>query len=567
MSYSAPVHDLMVALKVAGGLDSDIYPELQAEDAKAILDEAGRFASERIAPINRAGDTQGARMVNGRVVTADGWAETYRDWCAAGWSGLTGHTAFGGQGLPMIMAAACAEMWNAASIAFAVNFLLTTGAIEAITAHASPELKEYYLPKMVAGVWTGTMNLTEPQSGSDLSGLRCKAERHADGSYRITGTKIFITCGDHDWADNIIHLVLARLSDAPPGTRGISLFLVPKVLPDGALNDVRCHALEHKLGLHGSPTCTMIYGDKGGATGWLIGEENRGLNCMFTMMNSARLLVGVQGVGLAERATQAAIAYARQRQQGKAPGAHERQSHIIAHPDVKRMLLEMQGKTMAARLLCMATAAAIDQSVRSTGEGARMAAQARASLLTPLAKSFATDIAVEVTSLGLQVHGGMGYVEETGVAQYYRDARILPIYEGTNGIQAIDLITRKLQLENGQTLHRELERCSHSMARWEKTFGQKLELHQTVLAVEKAAHAIVSFDPASALAVAHPFQRALAATLASGHLIDMALEGKSDPDKNFQQSSCLHFLSTEIPKAKACCDTLEMQADAVSSFH
>ena len=357
----------------------------------------------------------------------------------------------GGQGLPHLLAAACTEMWNGASLAFGLCPLLTAGGIEALAAHGSDALKGRYLEKLVSGEWTATMNLTEPQAGSDLSGLRTRAEPNGDGSYRITGAKIFITYGEHDLADNIVHLVLARLKDAPAGTRGISLFLVPKVLPDGSRNDLRCSGLEHKLGIHASPTCSMAFGDRGGATGWLIGEENRGLACMFTMMNSARLNVGLQGVGVAEAATQKALDYARERRQGRAPGAAEAAS-IAAHADVQRMLLTMKAYTAAARGICYLTAQGLDAARGPEGQ----AAHDRASLLTPVAKAFSTDIANEVTSLGVQVHGGMGFVEETGAAQLMRDARILGIYEGTNGIQAIDLVTRKIPLNGGATVAAQL---------------------------------------------------------------------------------------------------------------
>src|SRR5450631_1122595 len=336
-------------------------------------------------------------------------------------------------------------MWNSGSMAFGIGPALTMAAIDALAAYGSDELKRRYLGKLISGEWMGTMQLTEPQAGSDVGALRTRATRALDGTYRITGSKIFITYGEHDLTSNIIHFVLARLPDAPPGTKGVSLFLVPKVMPDGKRNDVRAHSVEHKLGIHGSPTCTMIYGDQGGATGFLVGQEHKGMLCMFTMMNRTRLAVGLQGVAIAELATQQALSYARERKQG-AGGA------IIQYPDVKRMLLTMRALTGAARAICYATAVAIDRSQRGKTEAARKAGDQRASLLTPVAKAFSTDIGIEVASLGVQVHGGMGYIEETGAAQHYRDARILPIYEGTNGIQAIDLVTRKLPLEGGKVV-------------------------------------------------------------------------------------------------------------------
>ncbi|GJE59687.1 acyl-CoA dehydrogenase [Methylobacterium trifolii] len=444
MSYRAPVSEMVFALAEVAGLG----PDLSAEDAEAVLTEAGRLAGGVIAPLNRAGDRHGTPFSDGTVTTPPGWREAYRTFTAGGWNGLTADPDFGGQGLPHLLSAACTEMWNGASIAFGLCPLLTAGGIEALAVHGSDDLKARYLDKLISGEWTATMNLTEPQAGSDLALLRTRAEPAGDGSYRIVGSKIYITYGEHDLTDNIVHLVLARLKDAPAGTRGISLFLVPKVLPDGSRNDLRCSGIEHKLGIHASPTCSMAFGDAGGATGWLIGQENKGLACMFTMMNAARLNVGLQGVGVAEAATQRALAYARERRQGKAPGSAEAASPIVAHADVQRMLLTMKGYTAAARGICYLTAAALDAAQGPEGQ----AALDRASLLTPVAKAFSTDIANEVTSLGVQVHGGMGFVEETGAAQLMRDARILGIYEGTNGIQAIDLTARKLPLNGGATV-------------------------------------------------------------------------------------------------------------------
>jgi Acyl-CoA dehydrogenases len=461
--YRAPVDEITHVLKHVAGLGTALgegrFPDLSEDLVDAILVEAGRFASEEIAPLNVPGDRAGAKLSGDAVTTAPGWPKLYRDWIAGGWNGLTGPAEFGGQGLPMMLSAAAFEMWNSGSLGFAIGPTLTVGAIEALEKHATEELKATYLEKLVSGEWTGTMNLTEPQAGSDLNALKARAERAGDGTYRIFGQKIFITYGEHDLTDNIVHLVLARLPDAPAGTRGISLFLVPKFLvnPDGSLgarNDVHCAGLEHKLGIHSSPTCTMIYGDgrygdAPGAIGWLIGEENRGLACMFTMMNNARLLVGIQGVAVAETATQKALAYARERLQGRAPGhTGEGMSPIIAHPDVSRMLLTMKALTSAARAIAYSCAHAIDLSRHAEGEEARLWSE-RAGLLTPVAKAFSTDVGVEVASLGVQVHGGMGFIEETGAAQLLRDARITPIYEGTNGIQAIDLVTRKLPLSDG----------------------------------------------------------------------------------------------------------------------
>jgi len=459
VTYRAPLADIGFALKYAAGLpaaiDEGLLGDLSMDDVDAVLAEAGRFAGEVIAPLNRVGDTFGTPFKDGAVTTPPGWKEAYNGWRSGGWNGLAAPAEWGGQGLPQIVNSACTEMWHGASMAFADGPMLTVAGIDALHAHGSEALKRTYLPKLVTGEWAGSMQLTEPQAGSDVGALRTRAERAADGSYRLKGQKIFITYGEHDLTDNIIHFVLARLPDAPPGTRGISLFLVPKFLLNadrslGARNDVRAHSIEHKLGIHGSPTCTMILGDQGGAVGYLIGEENAGMACMFTMMNRARLAVGLQGVGVAEAATQQALAYARERKQGRTAGMKATETApIVVHPDVRRMLLSMRALTGAARAICYATAIALDRSERACDDAARKAANERASLLTPIAKAFSSDMGIEVASLGVQVHGGMGFIEETGAAQFYRDARIATIYEGTNGIQAIDLVTRKLPQSGG----------------------------------------------------------------------------------------------------------------------
>jgi butyryl-CoA dehydrogenase len=404
-------------------------------------------------------------------------------------------------------------------MAFGIGTVLTHGAVEAIRAHGTRQLQDLYLPKLISGEWTGTMNLTEPQAGSDLAALRARAVPRGDGTYAITGTKIFITYGDHDFTDNIAHLVLARLPDAPPGTRGISLFLVPKVLVNddgslGAANDVKCSGVEHKLGIHASPTCVMAFGENGGATGWLIGEENRGLACMFTMMNSARLHVGMQGVAIAERAWQQARAYAHERRQGRRPGT-EGMVAIIEHPDVKRTLMTMKALTAAARAICFSTARAIDLSHLAGDEAERTGNRALADLLTPVAKAFSTDVGVEVASLGIQVHGGMGFIEETGAAQHFRDARIAPIYEGTNGIQAIDLVTRKLPMEGGAVVEQFISALRDDvggvMASNDPGLGQAgYRLSAAVDALEEATDWLLSElgdDQDRALAGATPYLR------------------------------------------------------------
>jgi acyl-CoA dehydrogenase len=536
VTYRPPLPDMSFALKYGASLlpalEEGFLGDLSMDDVEAVLTEAGRMAAEVIAPLDRTGDRVGASIKDGVVTTAPGWKDAYDAWRKAGWNGLASPSEWGGQGLPQIVNAACTEMWNGACMAFGVGPLLTMGAIDALNAHGSDVLKRTYLEKLVTGEWMGTMHLTEPQSGSDVGALRTRAERAADGTYRITGQKIFITYGEHDLTDNIIHFVLARLPDAPPGTRGISLFLVPKFLLDaggapGPRNDVRAHSIEHKLGIHGSPTCTMVFGDQGGATGFLIGQENAGMACMFTMMNRARLAVGLQGVGIAERATQQATAYARERKQGRATGMPGKEmAPIIAHPDVRRMLITMRALTQAARSICYATALALDRAERSGDKAAREAAHARASLLTPLAKAFSSDIGIEVTSLGVQVHGGMGFIEETGAAQLYRDARIAAIYEGTNGIQAIDLVTRKLPLAGGKAVETYLDELRGIVEAVNATNDPALgwsglRLEEALDSVERTTNwmlANLDKDIDQALAGATPFLR-LFAIAAGGCLL------------------------------------------------
>jgi len=435
MTYTPPVAEQKFLLDHIAGIADLVEDDLVG----AIVEGAGAFAAGEFAPLNRIGDEVGAVWSPEGVTLPAGFKEAYRAYVEGGWGTLAGPEAHGGQGLPLCLATVVMEDLGSANMGFSLVMMLTPGAVEALKHHGAPELQTEWLPKLITGEWTGTMNLTESQAGSDVGALKTRAVPNSDGSYRITGQKIFITFGEHDLAENIVHLVLARLPDAPQGTRGISLFLVPKILPDGTRNDLRCVSIEHKMGIHASPTCVMAYGDEGGATGWLIGEENRGMAAMFTMMNNARLNVGLQGVSIAEAATQQAVAYARERVQGSREG---RPARIIEYPDVRRMLLRMKALTQAARALAYYTAGQTDRAERGDA-----AARARADLLTPLVKAYGTDIGVEVTSLGVQVHGGMGYIEETGAAQHYRDARISPIYEGTNGIQAADLVGRKIPMQ------------------------------------------------------------------------------------------------------------------------
>jgi alkylation response protein AidB-like acyl-CoA dehydrogenase len=539
MTYRAPVADIAFALKHSAGfgraLGEGLFGELAEDLVEAVLTEAGKFATDIIAPLNAIGDRHGTPFKDGAVTMPPGWKEAYRAWAQAGWNGLAAPMQWGGQDLPQAVNAACIEMWNSAAMAFGLGPLLTMAGVDALLAHGSDELKRTYLPKLVSGEWMGTMQLTEPQAGSDVGALRTRAQPAADGSYCITGQKIFITYGEHDLTDNIVHLLLARLPDAPAGTKGISLFLVPKFLPNadgssGRRNDVRAHSIEHKLGIHASPTCTMVYGDDGGATGFLVGEENRGMACMFTMMNRARLSVALQGVAIAERATQQALAYARERKQGRA-GTASGASPIIAHPDVKRMLLAMRALTRAARAISYATAVALDRAERSDGAAARQAAHERASLLTPIAKAFATDIGCEVASLGVQVHGGMGYIEETGAAQHYRDARIAPIYEGTNGIQAIDLVTRKLPLAGGATAKKCIGDIRRTVAAIDTVndpaFGWTgVRLRDAVDSLERTTHWLLARqhnDLDTALAGATPYLRLFALAAGGALLAEEAL--------------------------------------------
>ncbi|MDR9808173.1 acyl-CoA dehydrogenase [Rhizobium hidalgonense] len=548
--YQAPVEEIAFTLKHVAGMreaiSEGLLGDLNEDLVDAILAEAGRFTTEEVAPLADIGDRQGARLEGGEVRLPDGWRDLYRNWIAGGWNGLTAPEAFGGQALPHMLNVAALEMWNSGSMAFALAPTLTMGAIEAVSTHGSAALKETYLEKMVSGEWTGTMNLTEPHAGSDLGVLKARVERRADGSYRLFGQKIFITWGEHDAADNIIHLVLARLPDAPAGTRGISLFLVPKFLVNddgslGARNDLFCHSLEHKLGIHGSPTCTMIYGDgrfgdEKGAVGWLVGEENKGLACMFTMMNNARLAVGMQGVAICEAATQKAVAYAKERTQGKAPGwSGAGMSPIVEHPDVARMLLTMKALTQGARAISYACAHAIDMSHRAGDSNRHW--QERAALLTPIAKSFSTDAGVDVASLGIQVHGGMGFIEETGAARYLRDARIAPIYEGTNGIQAIDLVTRKLTLSGGDQVRgfiAELKEIADSVRRSNLDgFGEAaVRLDAAISDLEAASgwllQTLADNRAAEALSGATPYQRLFGLVLTGCYLAKGALAESGD---------------------------------------
>lgn len=476
MTYTAPTQDMMFVLNDVVGLSGlPAHPDfgvLEADVVASILEPAAQLAGDVLAPLNASGDKTGAKLSDGKVTTAPGFKEAYKQYCEGGWNSVVFDQAHGGQGLPWLIAFAVQEMWQGANMAFGLCPLLNQGAVEAIEAHGSEELKAEYLPKMISGEWTGTMNLTEPQAGSDLSAVRTVAKPVGDGSYKISGQKIFITYGEHDYTDNIIHLVLARLPDAPEGIKGISLFLVPKFLKDGSRNDLICTGLEHKLGIHASPTCTMQFGDKGGAVGYLVGAENEGMKNMFTMMNNARLSVGLQGVAIAEASYQHALAYAKDRVQGVSVSKKGGERMAISeHPDVKRMLLSMASQVEAGRALAYEAAKTLD--LANAGDAA---AQAKVDLMTPLVKAWCTDMAVEVASTGIQIHGGMGFIEETGAAQFLRDARILPIYEGTNGIQSADLVFRKILRDGGAALKQFLGEFDGVLAALKDAKGDDLEV-------------------------------------------------------------------------------------------
>ena len=455
MSYIAPIAEQRFVLDCIADLPGlaalPAYANATPDMIDAILSESGKLAAMAFAPLNSVGDKAHAKLDDGVVTLPPGFVEAYKLYVEGGWAGLGVAEAHGGQGLPFVVAAVVQEQLTSANMAFALCMMLSQGAIEALAAHASPELQDRYLSKLVSGEWTGTMNLTEPSAGSDVGALKSRATPHADGSYRVKGTKIFITWGEHDVADNIVHLVLARLPDAPAGTKGISLFLCPKILPDGTRNDLKCVGVEHKLGIHASPTCTMSFGDNDNCVGYLVGAEGAGMRAMFTMMNNARVQVGLQGVSIAEAATQHALGWARTRVQSAKFGGGREAVRIIEHADVRRTLMTCRALTEATRALVYLNAAAVDRS--HAGESSGLA-----DLLTPISKGWATDVGVEVASLALQVFGGMGYVEETGAAQFLRDARIAPIYEGTNGIQALDLVGRKLAQDGG--------------AHWQEVFAQ-----------------------------------------------------------------------------------------------
>jgi alkylation response protein AidB-like acyl-CoA dehydrogenase len=562
MPYAAPTAEQQFVLETIADLPGlaaiPAYANATPDIVEAVLLESAKLATNVFAPLNSVGDKTHAKLSDGVVTLPPGFIDAYKLYVDGGWAGLGVPESHGGQGMPFAVAAAVQEQLTSANMAFALCMMLSQGAIEALAAHASPELQATYLTKLVSGEWTGTMNLTEPSAGSDVGALKSRAVPHADGSYRIKGTKIYITWGEHDAAENIVHLVLARLPDAPAGTKGISLFVCPKYLPDGSRNDLKCVGVEHKLGIHASPTCTMSFGDNDNCVGYLVGAEGAGMRAMFTMMNNARVQVGLQGVAVAEAATQHALDYARNRVQSAKFGGGREAVRIIEHADVRRTLMTCRALTEASRALVYLNAAAVDRA--HAGESSGLA-----DLLTPISKAWATDIGVEVASLALQVFGGMGYVEETGAAQFLRDARIAPIYEGTNGIQALDLVGRKLAQDGG--------------AHWQEVFAQigdtLVELNanpdlQTLapwlddaLAATRAATVWMtgSNNPDDVAAGATPYLRMMGLTIGGWLLAKQALiasarlkAGSGDPA----------FLNAKIATARFFAEQLLPQVGAMS---
>ncbi|MBX9574352.1 MAG: acyl-CoA dehydrogenase [Caulobacteraceae bacterium] len=543
MTYRAPLREISFTLKSVAGLDQALatgaFPDCDDDVVAAVLEAAGQFSQDVLAPLNRPGDQAGAHYANGAVTAAPGFADAYRQFAAGGWLGLAAPVHAGGQGLPKALELAAYETVHAANMAFGLCPMLSLAAIEALEEHGTEAQKETYLTRLVSGEWTGAMVLTEPGAGSDLGALTATAVPKGDGTYALTGQKIFITWGDHDATDNIIHLVLARLPDAPPGPKGISLFLAPKFLvkPDGSLGDrnaFRPVGVEHKLGIHASPTCVMAYE---GATAELVGRPNEGLSHMFVMMNAARLAVGVEGVGIAERAYQAALAYALDRRQGRSAFTGESGAPIVDHPDVRRMLGVMKAKIAAARAICLSCGVAADLARHAPDEEARRHWKGREDLLTPIAKAWSTDVGVEVASMGVQVHGGMGFIEETGAAQHYRDARIAPIYEGTNGIQAMDLVGRKLGQDGGASARAIIAEMKADLARLPRLYaGKPVErLGAAIEAVEDATLWLLDAkaDPARAadvLAGADAYLRLMGDVIGGWLLARGALEARAELD-------------------------------------
>ncbi|KLR61374.1 acyl-CoA dehydrogenase [Actinobacteria bacterium IMCC26207] len=571
--YRAPIKDALFALRHIGQIEqlskSTLYAQADLDTVASVLEEQGRFMQEVFGPLNASGDREGLVWSPEGVQTPTGFKEAYAKFVEAGWQGLNAEVDFGGAGFPEAVQACALEFETASNGALTMCPGLTTGAIECLQEWGTEEQKELYLRKLVTGQWTGTMNLTEPQAGSDVGLCTTKALPQEDGTYKISGIKIYISFGEHDMSENIIHLVLARLPDAPAGTRGISLFIVPKFLltPEGEpgeRNDLRCVSIEHKMGIHASPTCVMSFGDEGGATGYLVGEENQGLRAMFTMMNSARIAVGIQGVALGDAAFQKALAYSQERKQGRKIGGESKEAAtIIEHPDVRRMLLFMKSHIEAMRALIVYNAAAIDFSRALEGEEAELQDDL-AELLTPVTKAWCTDIGMEVTSTAIQVFGGMGYIEESGVAQHYRDMRIAPIYEGTNGIQAMDLVGRKLGLRMGAVVNGHLQNMRDTDVQLEAA-GKEFESMRTALAESVEALTGVTdwimtnglADPVQALAGATPYLRIFGTVTGGWLLTKQALAAQAELDAG---SADTEYLAAKITTARFFAEQILPQA-------
>ncbi len=568
--YSAPLKDMRFVLNNIIDLEGlsaiEKFAHAESDVVDAVLEEASKLAGNVLSPLNRIGDEAGTSVTDGVVTSPDGWKEAYAQFAAGGWNGISFPEEFEGGSMPQAVSLATVEMWNASNLSFALCPLLTQGAIESLIAHGTQELQDKYLKKLVTGEWTATMNLTESNAGSDVGALRTKAEPADDGSWRISGQKIFITYGEHEMTDNIIHLVLARTPGSPAGTRGISLFIVPKFLvnEDGSLgkrNDLKCVSLEEKIGIHASPTAVMSYGDNGDCVGYLIGGENKGMACMFTMMNSARLGVATQGLAIAERAYQQSVEYALERKQGKAPGTAKGESASISkHADVRRMLMTMKSQIEAMRCLIYLNGASLDKGHNHPDEEERKEWMGLAELLTPLSKAWSTDLGVELASTAVQIHGGMGFIEETGVGQYYRDSRILPIYEGTNGIQALDLVGRKLGLNGGapvKKLMKEMEDLAHEMSGDDEALnGISRHLGVAVTALNEATDWMYSNapnDPNAAPAGATPYLRMFATTVGGYLMAKSAVKAKEllaagDTDTTFLNNKVVtaQFFAAQI---------------------
>jgi alkylation response protein AidB-like acyl-CoA dehydrogenase len=574
MSYTAPINDMLFVMKELAGLD-DIaalpgYEDANADTAQAVLHESAKFCGEVVAPLNVEGDRNPSSWRDGNVTATPGFSAAFRQFAAGGWQGLQHPLEYEGQGLPKLIATPCLEMLNASNLSFALCPMLTDGAIEALLTAGSETQKQTYVPKLLSGAWTGTMNLTEPQAGSDLALVRTRAEPQPDGTYKLFGTKIFITWGEHDMADNIVHLVLARTPDAPAGVKGISLFIVPKfVVGDdgtaGARNDVHCVSIEHKLGIKASPTAVLQFGDHGGATGHLIGEANRGLEYMFIMMNAARFAVGMQGVAISDRAYQKAVAYAKERVQSRpVDGSAKEPVSIIHHPDVRRMLATMRALTEGARALAYVGAAHCDIAHRHPDAATRAEHQAIYEFLVPIVKGWSTELSLDVTSLGVQVHGGMGFIEETGAAQYYRDARILTIYEGTTAIQANDLVGRKTLRDGGEVAGQLLAQIGQTVKALGEQHGAAFASMQQQLALgQRALQAAVNFvvwnaknDPNAVFAGSVPYLKLAGIVLGGWQMARamLAAARKLDEDPPFYQAkiaTAQFFAEHVLPQASA----------------